>query len=257
MKKCLQLCGPKHAGQNFKNLISSKVFRFLFKLQILTLYQLICPSTRISISNGFSLIWNVVNKVLISYRTPMKSILPTHSDGLSSMQRLIQFGTSLCCPTVTSSWPIRMKKPEILFWNKARSFWKNTFEYDWVKQSVKFRKMQYLTVILWIVYQIERGDPFITEDFGHWSFEGGLVDLRASRVLARRRRNLQRHQFRAATVFIEPGSENHTDLDDYQFVNISNLRSFIDECSWIVSFFLAIMKLTPFRNYPSWSQNIG
>lgn len=70
------------------------------------------------------------------------------------------------------------------------------------------------------VYQIGRNEPFIYDDFGHWSYEDGLVDLRTSRVLARRRRNLQGHQFRAATVFLEAGSENRTDLDDYQLVCI-------------------------------------
>lgn len=57
----------------------------------------------------------------------------------------------------------------------------------------------------------------IYEDFGVWSHDGGLVDLRITRILSRRRRNLQRHQLRAATVFMEKGSENNTDLDDFQY----------------------------------------
>lgn len=70
-----------------------------------------------------------------------------------------------------------------------------------------------------IVYKIGRSEPFKYEDFGHWGYGDGLVDSRSSGILARRRRNLRGHRLRAATVFLEPGSENHTDLDDYQFVD--------------------------------------
>lgn len=69
-----------------------------------------------------------------------------------------------------------------------------------------------------IAYQIQRDEQFIYENFGHWNYEDGLVDVRTSRILARNRRNLKGHRFRAATVFMESGSENNTDLDDYQFV---------------------------------------
>lgn len=66
------------------------------------------------------------------------------------------------------------------------------------------------------MYQIGNGDSLIYEEFGHWSYEKGLLDLRKSRILSRRRRNLKGHRLIAATVFLEKGSENYPDLDDYQ-----------------------------------------
>lgn len=69
------------------------------------------------------------------------------------------------------------------------------------------------------VYRIAKGLPLIYENFGVWSNEKGFVDLRATRILSRRRRNLQGHQLKASTVFMEKGEESYTDLDDYQCVN--------------------------------------
>lgn len=60
----------------------------------------------------------------------------------------------------------------------------------------------------------------IYENFGHWNFQNGLVDNRTSCVLSRRRRDLKGYRFIAPTVFQISGSENHTDLDDYQFVSL-------------------------------------
>lgn len=67
-------------------------------------------------------------------------------------------------------------------------------------------------------YKISKGDPLIYEDFGIWTNENGLVDSRQSRILSRRRQNLRGHRLIAPTVFLQKGSENHTDLDDYRFV---------------------------------------
>lgn len=100
-----------------------------------------------------------------------------------------------------------------------------------------------------IVYQIGRGESFIYEDFGYCTYENGLVDLRISRVLARRRRNLHGHRFRAATVFLEPGSENRTDLDNYQYVNINPKFITITQKTTKLNVFSAITKLTPFQSY--------
>lgn len=66
------------------------------------------------------------------------------------------------------------------------------------------------------VYKIARATPLLYEDFGLWKRDGGLVDSRTTRILSRRRRNLQGHQFKATTVFLEKGSEKYMDLDDYQ-----------------------------------------
>lgn len=67
-----------------------------------------------------------------------------------------------------------------------------------------------------IAYKIGMESPLIIENFGLWNREEGLHDFRKTRILSRRRRNLQRHQFKATGVFMREGSENHTDLDDYQ-----------------------------------------
>lgn len=66
------------------------------------------------------------------------------------------------------------------------------------------------------MYKIAETKPLIYEDFGQWSHTRGLIDLRPTRILSRRRRDLKGHQFKATAVFVEEGSENHTDLDDYQ-----------------------------------------
>lgn len=66
------------------------------------------------------------------------------------------------------------------------------------------------------VYKIAAGNAFIFEQFGWWSFDDGLIDLRWTKTLSRRRNNLQGHKLKASTVFMIKGSENHTDLDDYQ-----------------------------------------
>lgn len=66
------------------------------------------------------------------------------------------------------------------------------------------------------VYRIGIKKPFIYEEFGVWSYENGLSDLRTLHILSRRRRNLHGHVLKATTVFMENGGENYTDLDDYQ-----------------------------------------
>lgn len=71
-----------------------------------------------------------------------------------------------------------------------------------------------------IVYSISKDSPLIYEKFGTWNLSHGVVDIRKTRILSRRRRNLQKHQFIVGTVFMQEGSENYTDLDDYQFVTI-------------------------------------
>lgn len=60
--------------------------------------------------------------------------------------------------------------------------------------------------------------PIIYEDFGFWTQAEGLTDLRSSRILSQRRRNLQGIQLRGSTVFMHEGSENRTDLDDIELV---------------------------------------
>lgn len=64
------------------------------------------------------------------------------------------------------------------------------------------------------VYKISVGTPLIYEEFGSWSPGGGLIDLRTTRILSRRRRNLHGHEFKATTVFMQEGSEKFMDLDD-------------------------------------------
>ncbi|XP_055295194.1 uncharacterized protein LOC129564966 [Sitodiplosis mosellana] len=67
------------------------------------------------------------------------------------------------------------------------------------------------------VYKIAKETPLLYEDFGIWNQKEGLIDLRTTRILSRRRRNLQGHQFKASAALPTEGSEIHTDLDDYQY----------------------------------------
>lgn len=68
------------------------------------------------------------------------------------------------------------------------------------------------------VYKISKEKPLIFEDFGQWSVGKGLVDLRTTRILSQRRRNLQGHQFKGSAVFTEEDAEKYLDLDDIQCV---------------------------------------
>lgn len=79
-------------------------------------------------------------------------------------------------------------------------------------------KKSKLNISLCLVYKIAQDASLIYEEYGYWSYGEGLIDLRTTPILSKRRQNLKKHQLIAATVFMEKGSENHTDLDDYQFV---------------------------------------
>lgn len=81
------------------------------------------------------------------------------------------------------------------------------------------------------MYKISIGTPLIYEEFGTWSIGRGLIDLRTTRILSRRRRNLQGHEFKATTVFMEEGSEKFMDLDDTKLVDIRII--IMSECSLI------------------------
>lgn len=93
----------------------------------------------------------------------------------------------------------------------------------------------------------------IYENFGVWSSKDGLVDFRTSRVLSRRRRNLNGHRFIAPTVFQKNGSENHMDLDDYQSVSLKKELIFSIEffsCKILFSHHLSvIIESILFQNY--------
>lgn len=57
-------------------------------------------------------------------------------------------------------------------------------------------------------------DQLVVERFGEWSSSGGLHDVRDTRVLANRRRNLMGMQFRSSSVIIHNDSLNH--LTDFK-----------------------------------------
>lgn len=66
-----------------------------------------------------------------------------------------------------------------------------------------------------LVYKIEKHHENLTkEPYGRWSYETGIEDLRASRILAQRRRNLMGKRFKASIVILHNDSINH--LDDYR-----------------------------------------
>lgn len=84
-------------------------------------------------------------------------------------------------------------------------------------------------IFIKLVYKIGIEDSFIYTEFGYWSIDQRLIDLRSTRVLSKHRRNLQGHQLVAAAVFMNNESDNNTDLDDYKFV-----RSLCPQYQWIL-----------------------
>ncbi|XP_055295192.1 uncharacterized protein LOC129564964 [Sitodiplosis mosellana] len=61
--------------------------------------------------------------------------------------------------------------------------------------------------------------------------------MEAPLVFEDRRRNLQGHEFKATTIYIHKGSENHTDLDDYHHNKVDTISkvSFLISQHWIES----------------------
>lgn len=59
----------------------------------------------------------------------------------------------------------------------------------------------------------------IFEKYGFWSRPEGFTDLRKTEIISRRRRNLKGYRLIAPTVFLNEGSENHTDFNDLKCVN--------------------------------------
>lgn len=69
---------------------------------------------------------------------------------------------------------------------------------------------------LYPAYRISEGQPIISEEYGSWDTTVGLLDIRKTRIVSNRRRNLHGHQLVAASVFMNSDSVNHVDLDDYK-----------------------------------------
>lgn len=55
---------------------------------------------------------------------------------------------------------------------------------------------------------------FIHENFGSWNEENGLLDVRVTKILSRRRRDLQRKRLRSTVILIK--NESISQLDDLQ-----------------------------------------
>lgn len=53
---------------------------------------------------------------------------------------------------------------------------------------------------------------FISEVFGYWNENGGLLDLRITRILSRRRRDLQGKILKSTVILIK--NESISQLDD-------------------------------------------
>lgn len=63
------------------------------------------------------------------------------------------------------------------------------------------------------VFKIDKQQlDFTWETYGHWSIDGGLTDLRESRVVARRRRDLQGKVLKSIIVVLK--NETIKNLDD-------------------------------------------
>lgn len=66
-----------------------------------------------------------------------------------------------------------------------------------------------------VAYRISVEKQLIYEEYGSWSIGSGINDVRPTRIISQRRRNLQGHQLVAAGVWMNPESVNR-DLDDYK-----------------------------------------
>lgn len=68
------------------------------------------------------------------------------------------------------------------------------------------------------VYKLdEEQTNFTRETFGYWSSENGLVDLRETRILSRRRRNLRKKVLKSTLIVVNTNSSiNH--LDDLRYI---------------------------------------
>lgn len=64
-------------------------------------------------------------------------------------------------------------------------------------------------------YRISAEKPLIFEEYGSWRIKTGLNDVRRTRILSKRRRDLRGHQLVAANVYIKNESLYHG-LDDYK-----------------------------------------
>lgn len=74
-------------------------------------------------------------------------------------------------------------------------------------------------------YRISREKSLLFEEYGTWSRENGLYDVRRTPILSLRRRDLQGHLIVASGVILTPGAENFTDLDDYRYDKFVNKLS--------------------------------
>lgn len=62
----------------------------------------------------------------------------------------------------------------------------------------------------------------IVEVFGEWSAKNKIQDERSTRIISRRRRNLQGHIFGVSMVIIFNDTWNH--LTDYRYVDHSPMK---------------------------------
>jgi hypothetical protein len=97
----------------------------------------------------------------------------------------------------------------------------NSSEYDrtalanlglWIDSNVilaSFKNDQDKYDIEQIYKREQTPEELVMEHFGNWSEEGGLHDVRETRVLARRRRNLMQFNFKVSMVIIHNDSLNH------------------------------------------------
>lgn len=68
----------------------------------------------------------------------------------------------------------------------------------------------------WQIFSVYKTEPFaetIYEPFGYWSVKTGLANLRDTKVLSERRRNLRGKSLRVSAVILNNDSLNH--LTDY------------------------------------------
>lgn len=71
---------------------------------------------------------------------------------------------------------------------------------------------KFSNILSFLVYKVDEHSPLIHEIYGYWSAERGLTDLRETRILSRRRRNLREKVLKSTLILTR--NDTHKYLDD-------------------------------------------
>lgn len=72
-------------------------------------------------------------------------------------------------------------------------------------------RIRHFKISIYSVYKIDKNSPFINERFGYWNQEIGLIDLRETRILSRRRRDFRGKVLKSTLVLTKNQSIHKLD----------------------------------------------